>query len=157
MKTIHAPWRINYILGPKPDACVFCLPHSTDEDEVRFVLCRADHCFVIMNIFPYSNGHLIVHPLPPRQQHYGTDSIGMSRGYGLCTKEFFYSRASFQTARYKYRGEYWRGRRCWNQRTPPCPPGPAMEWRPLLYGHYVRNQCSPGTPAIDLRTTTTFF
>lgn len=62
MKTIHAPWRINYILGPKPDSCVFCLPESDAGDEDRFVLHRAEHCFVIMNIFPYSNGHLMVTP-----------------------------------------------------------------------------------------------
>lgn len=62
MKTIHAPWRINYILGPKPDGCVFCLPEHTDADEQRFVLHRAEHCFVIMNIYPYSNGHLMVTP-----------------------------------------------------------------------------------------------
>ena len=62
MKTIHAPWRINYILGPKPDGCVFCLPEQTDTDEQRFVLHRAEHCFVIMNIYPYSNGHLMVTP-----------------------------------------------------------------------------------------------
>ncbi len=62
MKTIYAPWRIDYILGPKPDACVFCLPKDTSEDEKRCVLHRAEHCFVIMNIFPYSNGHLMVTP-----------------------------------------------------------------------------------------------
>ncbi|MBP9942962.1 MAG: HIT domain-containing protein [Desulfomicrobium sp.] len=62
MKTLHAPWRINYILGPKPDSCVFCLPESTDGDAERFVLHRAEHCFVIMNIFPYSSGHLMVTP-----------------------------------------------------------------------------------------------
>lgn len=62
MKTIHAPWRIDYILGPKPDSCIFCLPADTLEDEERYVLYRAKHCFVIMNIFPYSNGHLMVTP-----------------------------------------------------------------------------------------------
>jgi ATP adenylyltransferase len=62
MKTIHAPWRIDYILGPKPDSCVFCLPETTEEDEQRCVLHRAEHCFVIMNIYPYSNGHLMVTP-----------------------------------------------------------------------------------------------
>ncbi|MFP4084524.1 MAG: HIT family protein [Desulfonatronovibrio sp.] len=62
MKTLWAPWRIEYILGPKPDECVFCLPDHTDEDEERLVLHRAKHCFVIMNKFPYSNGHLMVTP-----------------------------------------------------------------------------------------------
>lgn len=62
MKTIHAPWRIQYILGPKPDTCVFCLPEHTGEDEERRILFRARHCFVVMNIYPYSSGHLMVTP-----------------------------------------------------------------------------------------------
>lgn len=62
METLWAPWRIDYILGPKPDECVFCLPQHTDEDAERLVLHRAQHCFVIMNKFPYSSGHLMVTP-----------------------------------------------------------------------------------------------
>lgn len=62
MQSIWAPWRIEYILGPKPDACVFCLSSSTQEDEERLVLCRGQQCFVIMNKFPYNNGHLMVTP-----------------------------------------------------------------------------------------------
>lgn len=62
MQNLWAPWRIDYILGPKPDACVFCLPQHTQEDRERLVLYRGRHCFVIMNKFPYSNGHLMVTP-----------------------------------------------------------------------------------------------
>ncbi|MFN2268456.1 MAG: HIT domain-containing protein [Desulfonatronovibrio sp.] len=62
MKALWAPWRIEYILGPKPDECVFCLPQDTDEDSERLILHRAKHCFVIMNKFPYSNAHLMVTP-----------------------------------------------------------------------------------------------
>ncbi len=62
MQNLWAPWRIEYILGPKPDECVFCLPRTKDEDEERLVLCRARQCFVIMNKFPYNNGHLMVTP-----------------------------------------------------------------------------------------------
>jgi ATP adenylyltransferase len=62
MKTLWAPWRIDYILGPKPDECVFCLPEADDEDEERLILRRAKYCFVIMNKFPYSNSHLMVIP-----------------------------------------------------------------------------------------------
>ena len=63
MKHLWAPWRLSYILGPKPDACVFCLPQHTDEDEERLVLHRGKRCFVIMNKFPYNCGHLLVLPL----------------------------------------------------------------------------------------------
>ena len=62
MKQLWAPWRIEYILGPKPDACVFCLPDSTEEDEERLVLHRGGHAFVIMNRYPYNNGHIMVCP-----------------------------------------------------------------------------------------------
>lgn len=62
MENLWAPWRIEYILGPKPDACVFCLPDHTDEDRDRLVLFRGRHNFVIMNKFPYNCGHLMVTP-----------------------------------------------------------------------------------------------
>ena len=62
MKQLWSPWRIEYILGPKPDACVFCLPERTDEDEARLVLYRGKNAFVIMNKYPYNNGHLMVTP-----------------------------------------------------------------------------------------------
>lgn len=62
MKQLWAPWRIEYILGPKPDACVFCLPETTEEDEERLVLHRAGRAFVIMNRYPYNNGHIMVCP-----------------------------------------------------------------------------------------------
>ncbi len=62
MKVLWAPWRLSYILGPKPDTCVFCLPEHTDEDEERLILHRGKYNFVIMNKFPYNNGHLMVTP-----------------------------------------------------------------------------------------------
>lgn len=87
MKNLYAPWRIDYILGPKPDTCVFCLPESTVEDEARFVLHRAEYCFVIMNIYPYSNAHLMVTPyrhvsniteLTPAESHEVMDYVQKS-------------------------------------------------------------------------------
>lgn len=62
MKQLWAPWRIDYILGAKPDDCVFCLPKTTEEDRERLILRRGRECFVIMNKFPYNNGHIMVCP-----------------------------------------------------------------------------------------------
>ncbi|GAB6161431.1 HIT domain-containing protein [Desulfothermus naphthae] len=62
MKRLFAPWRIEYILGPKPDECVFCIKDILDEDEERLILWRGKFCFVIMNKFPYSSGHIMVTP-----------------------------------------------------------------------------------------------
>lgn len=84
MRTLWAPWRIDYILGPKPDACVFCLPEHREEDERRRILHRGRHAFVILNIFPYNNGHLMVTPfrhvmrltdLSPEETHECMDLI----------------------------------------------------------------------------------
>jgi ATP adenylyltransferase len=63
MDVLWAPWRLEYILGPKPDECVFCLPEDTDEDRDRLVLYRARLNYVIMNKYPYNNGHLMIAPL----------------------------------------------------------------------------------------------
>ncbi|HBW15641.1 MAG TPA: HIT family hydrolase [Desulfovibrio sp.] len=84
METLWAPWRIDYILGPKPDSCVFCLPEHTGEDKARLILYRGRYNFVIMNKFPYNNGHLMVTPyrhvmdlaaLAPEEAHECMDLI----------------------------------------------------------------------------------
>jgi len=62
MDRLWAPWRMEYILGPKPDSCVFCLPDHTGEDRERLVLARAEHTYVIMNKYPYNSGHLMICP-----------------------------------------------------------------------------------------------
>jgi len=84
MDMLWAPWRMDYILGPKPDACVFCLPEHRDEDPERLVLYRGQHNFVIMNKYPYNNGHLMVTPyrhvmnladLEPHESHEAMDLL----------------------------------------------------------------------------------
>ena len=62
MDVLWAPWRMQYILGPKPDSCVFCIPSHTGEDRERLVLARAGHCYAIMNKYPYNSGHLMICP-----------------------------------------------------------------------------------------------
>ena len=63
MKQLWAPWRLEYIVSEeKPDGCIFCIFPQQDEDEKNLILYRGKHAFVIMNRFPYSNGHLLVPP-----------------------------------------------------------------------------------------------
>ena len=61
MERLWAPWRLDYVQAPRADQCVFCLSDPAD-DQARLVLHRGEHCFIIMNRFPYSNGHLMVAP-----------------------------------------------------------------------------------------------
>jgi ATP adenylyltransferase len=61
MKSLWAPWRLPYLKGKKATACIFCLGAPAG-DRRRHVLHRNRSTFVIMNAFPYSNGHLMVAP-----------------------------------------------------------------------------------------------
>ena len=64
MDTLHAPWRIEYILAPKPtqtDSLFSRIAQSSD-DEANFVIARARTCFALLNTYPYTGGHLMVVP-----------------------------------------------------------------------------------------------
>ncbi len=57
---LYSPWRIKYILSEKEKKCIFCLKPSNKDDEKNLILFRSDLSFVIINTFPYNNGHLMV-------------------------------------------------------------------------------------------------
>ncbi len=61
MKRIWAPWRIEYIVGEKEKGCIFCNAIRKDELEA-LVLYKSDLSIVIMNRYPYTNGHIMVAP-----------------------------------------------------------------------------------------------
>ena len=62
MEKIWAPWRMEYILSEKKSGCIFCEKFQADEDEKNYILFRDTLGFVMLNIFPYNNGHLMVSP-----------------------------------------------------------------------------------------------
>lgn len=55
-RPLWAPWRIEYITGRKSERCVFCDP------DPAHVVVRGEHCFVLLNAFPYAPGHVMVAP-----------------------------------------------------------------------------------------------
>ena len=59
---LWAPWRLEYIKGPKPDGCILCDKPAEGDDEAVYIVHRAEHCFVILNAFPYNNGHVMIAP-----------------------------------------------------------------------------------------------
>jgi ATP adenylyltransferase len=65
---LYTPWRFDYIKGASGEktgagtACVFCAVSSPGDDESRFILRRARRNFVVLNIYPYTSGHLMVVP-----------------------------------------------------------------------------------------------
>ena len=62
---LWAPWRMKYIecIDTCPDgACIFCEKPKQNEDEKNFIIYRGKTCYIILNIFPYNNGHLMIVP-----------------------------------------------------------------------------------------------
>ena len=59
---LWAPWRLDYIKGPKADECIFCTKPDDGDDRATYIVHRGEHCFAILNAFPYNNGHLMISP-----------------------------------------------------------------------------------------------
>lgn len=65
MEALHAPWRIEYILGPKKSSdggSIFTRIAQSSEDEANYVIARGRTCFAMLNAYPYSGGHLMIIP-----------------------------------------------------------------------------------------------
>ncbi|MHA2621384.1 MAG: HIT family protein [bacterium JZ-2024 1] len=63
MKQVWAPWRMEYISSKDKVACFLCDIVRDHRDEENLVLSRGKFCFVVLNLYPYTNGHLMVAPL----------------------------------------------------------------------------------------------
>ena len=64
MENLWAPWRMAFIepkTPPKPD-CIFCTQPADDRDEEHHILYRGKSCFMMLNLYPYNNGHLMIAP-----------------------------------------------------------------------------------------------
>ena len=63
MDHLWTPWRSTYISSKnKQPGCIFCEASSSNEDEKALVVHRASRCFIILNRYPYTNGHLMIAP-----------------------------------------------------------------------------------------------
>ncbi len=60
--TLWAPWRMAYIGGPPSQGCLLCDLIRDDDDRRRLVLDRAPRSYIVMNLYPYNNGHLMIVP-----------------------------------------------------------------------------------------------
>jgi ATP adenylyltransferase len=63
MNILWAPWRRPYIEdATKPKGCILCQKPNEKEDRRNLLLFRGGHCFILLNLFPYNNGHLMIVP-----------------------------------------------------------------------------------------------
>jgi ATP adenylyltransferase len=64
MKNLWAPWRMAFIAPktPRSPKCIFCTQPAEQSDKEHHILHRGEHCFMLLNLYPYNNGHLMIAP-----------------------------------------------------------------------------------------------
>jgi ATP adenylyltransferase len=63
MKHLFSPWRLKYIQdNRKVEGCVFCNALDSEDGPENLIVARAEYCFLILNRYPYTSGHLMVLP-----------------------------------------------------------------------------------------------
>jgi ATP adenylyltransferase len=69
MDSLHAPWRMEYILAPKPEQTegLFTRIAQSSDDERNYVIARDRTCYALLNSYPYTGGHLMVVPYKAAQ------------------------------------------------------------------------------------------
>lgn len=64
MDRLWTPWRYQYVstADPVSDACIFCSKPAEDNDEGNLLVYRGTHNYVLLNLYPYTTGHLMIAP-----------------------------------------------------------------------------------------------
>jgi len=63
MDRLWTPWRYRYISRADPTGgCVFCIKAAENKDAENYIIYRGKLNFVLLNLFPYTNGHLMIAP-----------------------------------------------------------------------------------------------
>ena len=63
MKSIYSPWRFNYVTtANQKSGCIFCQALQNADDPDSLILYKGNHNFVILNRYPYNNGHIMIAP-----------------------------------------------------------------------------------------------
>lgn len=63
MDQLWTPWRYQYVSTAVPDgACIFCAKAASSDDRGNYVVLRAARNFALLNLYPYTNGHLMIAP-----------------------------------------------------------------------------------------------
>jgi ATP adenylyltransferase len=63
MDRLWTPWRYRYISrADSSDGCIFCIKAAENKDTENYIVYRGERNFVLLNLFPYTNGHLMIAP-----------------------------------------------------------------------------------------------
>jgi ATP adenylyltransferase len=62
MDRLISPWRYAYVSAPRPDGCAFCEAQKKPDGVENLIVLREPLAFLILNLYPYNNGHCMVVP-----------------------------------------------------------------------------------------------
>jgi ATP adenylyltransferase len=63
MDHLWSPWRYRYVSTASPsNACIFCAKLAENRDDLNYIVLRAEHNFLLLNLYPYTSGHLMIAP-----------------------------------------------------------------------------------------------
>jgi ATP adenylyltransferase len=69
LEIIWTPWRYEYVSSvDEREGCIFCDKAKEENDRENLLVHRGERCFAILNLFPYTTGHLMIAPY----EHTGT-------------------------------------------------------------------------------------
>ena len=64
MENLWAPWRMEFIAPktPRSQECIFCTQPAAHRDDDYYIFYRGEHCYMMLNLYPYNSGHLMIVP-----------------------------------------------------------------------------------------------
>jgi ATP adenylyltransferase len=80
MDTLFTPWRYSYLTAPKTDApggCIFCIAAAADDARSVLTLFRTPDALVMLNRYPYTNGHLMVAPVAHEARLFDSTDVSL--------------------------------------------------------------------------------
>lgn len=86
MNTLFTPWRFSYLTAPKGDApqeCIFCVAAKTKKLRETLTLWRNDQALVMLNRYPYTNGHVMVAPIAHESRLFDSSDSSLRALIGL--------------------------------------------------------------------------
>ena len=80
MDHLWAPWRMTYIKPETPASqeCIFCAFPAAHHDEEHYILYRGERCFMMLNLYPYNPGHLMIAPFAHQNSIEKLDSVTLA-------------------------------------------------------------------------------
>lgn len=63
LQRLWAPWRNTFLIKASAGRCIFCAAKRSRDDRKHLVIARGQRAFVMLNLYPYNNGHVMVAPI----------------------------------------------------------------------------------------------